>query len=234
MAILGGTDTVSANLKSFILAMVLYPDIQKTAQAQLRAESKSPQDSLQVPEFDPEQHPYLMALIMEVLRWSAAVPIGGPHLNASSDVYRGWEIPGGSTIIPNVWGMCHDEVCRLFVLETCRLVFKVARSRMCTLIQRRLDLRGFYGAMAALMRMSGIRATLSLVLEGGGSLSCCSLDVSWDSDRAFPFSRACPGRKLALASLWTNIAAILMAFDIGEVPGLEDRVKKEFVHGMLM
>ena len=160
----------------FFLAMVLYPDVQKTAQAQLRDKSRSPQDGFHIPEFDPDQHPYLMALIMEVLRWSAVVPLGGPHLSTSSegdDVYRGWRIPGGSMIIPNVWGMCNDEVCRLFILDSCRLVFKGAHSRMCTLIRRRLDLRGFFGAMEALMRMSGIRVILSLVLEGGRSFNRC-------------------------------------------------------------
>ena len=48
------------------------------------------------------------------------------------DVYRGWRIPGGSMIIPNIWGMCNDEVCRLFILDSYRLVFKGTRSRMCT------------------------------------------------------------------------------------------------------
>jgi hypothetical protein len=152
--------------------MVLYPDVQKRAQAHLRDESKAPQDGLHIPEFDPddpEQHPYFMAFIMEVLRWSAVVPMGAPHANERDDIYRGWRIPGGSMVIPNVWGMCYNEVCRLFIPDPCRLVLKRAHSRMCTPIRKRSDLRGFSGAMGDLTRILGIQAILSLVLEGGGS-----------------------------------------------------------------
>jgi hypothetical protein len=34
---------------------------------------------------------------------------GLPHRLTQDDTYRGYYIPDGSVIWPNIWGMCHDE-----------------------------------------------------------------------------------------------------------------------------
>jgi cytochrome P450 len=39
----------------------------------------------------------------EVLRWHVALPVGIPRSTAKADTYRGFRIPEGTTILPNIW-----------------------------------------------------------------------------------------------------------------------------------
>jgi hypothetical protein len=66
-----------ATINSFFLAMTLFPDVQKKAQAELdaiigpdRLPSFADQDSL----------PYVGALVKETLRWHAVIPTG-PYIS---------------------------------------------------------------------------------------------------------------------------------------------------------
>ncbi|KAK0446238.1 cytochrome P450 [Armillaria borealis] len=63
--------TVSVIL-SAILAFVLYPEL-----------------------------PYIDAILLEALRWNPVVPMGVAHRSVKADVYRGYYIPAGATIIAN-------------------------------------------------------------------------------------------------------------------------------------
>ncbi|KAI9432091.1 cytochrome P450 [Lactarius indigo] len=102
---LGGADTTVSALETFVLAMTLYPDVQRKAQAeidQLIGNSRLPEIS------DQDELPYVEAVLKEVLRWHPVTPLAVPHKVTKSDVYEGYYIPAGSTIIPNVWGMMHD------------------------------------------------------------------------------------------------------------------------------
>ncbi|KAK7458733.1 hypothetical protein VKT23_009733 [Stygiomarasmius scandens] len=96
----GGLDTVVATISTFILAMVLFPDVQKKAQDELdvvvgtsRLPTFSDRDSL----------PYLNAIQREVMRWHPIGPIGIPHTVKSEDHYNGYLIPKGATVIANIW-----------------------------------------------------------------------------------------------------------------------------------
>lgn len=63
--------TVSA-LYTFFLAMTLFPDVQKTAQAEL---DRVVGDRL--PSFGDRAHlPYIDALVKETLRWNPVTPLG--------------------------------------------------------------------------------------------------------------------------------------------------------------
>jgi len=102
----GGSDTtVSAN-RTFVLMALLHPDIQKKAQAEL--------DTVvgdgRLPELaDREKLPYLSALHLECLRYHNVTPAGiMPHSTTEDDVYEGYVIPKGTTVIHNIWAMCHD------------------------------------------------------------------------------------------------------------------------------
>ena len=87
-------------IRAFFLAMTLYPDEQKKAQAELDLVVGSGR----LPEFsDRPSLPFVNALIKELLRWHVATPIGLPHRVTSDDTYRGYHIPGGSTVIVNAW-----------------------------------------------------------------------------------------------------------------------------------
>ena len=87
-------------MEAFFLAMALYPDAQKQAQADLDrvvGPNRLPECS------DRNSLPYINALLKEVLRWHVVVPIGLPHRVSANDEYKGYFIPGGSTVIVNAW-----------------------------------------------------------------------------------------------------------------------------------
>ncbi|KAF8531501.1 cytochrome P450 [Gautieria morchelliformis] len=93
-----GFRTTSASIHTFILAMVLYPDVQKKAQAEL--------DSVigheRLPEFSDRPHlPYIEAIVKEVFRWIPVLPTAIHHVTTEDDVYEGHRIPANSVVIPN-------------------------------------------------------------------------------------------------------------------------------------
>ncbi|KAF7374534.1 O-methylsterigmatocystin oxidoreductase [Mycena sanguinolenta] len=53
--------------------------------------------------------PFVEALYREVMRWKPVVPLGMPHTNTTDDVYNGYFIPKGTTVISNIWAMTRDE-----------------------------------------------------------------------------------------------------------------------------
>ncbi|KAG2158981.1 cytochrome P450 [Suillus bovinus] len=94
-----------ATINSFFLAMTLFPDVQKKAQAEIdavvgpdRLPSFADQDSL----------PYIGALVKEALRWHPVIPAGFPHCVSKDDVHDGYYIPKGSMVVPNIWFMLND------------------------------------------------------------------------------------------------------------------------------
>ncbi|OQU95549.1 hypothetical protein CLAIMM_01735 [Cladophialophora immunda] len=102
----GGADTTVSSMACFVLAMTLYPEVQRKAQAEIDTAI----GTSRLPTFaDREALPYVNALVKEVLRWHPVGPMGVPHLTTKADVYEGYFIPEGSLLIPNIWAMLHDE-----------------------------------------------------------------------------------------------------------------------------
>ncbi|KAF8550635.1 cytochrome P450 [Imleria badia] len=103
---LGASDTVVSAVHAFFLAMVLFPEVQAKAQAELDAVVGSER----LPSFtDRDSLPYINAVWKEVLRWHSVTPLAMPHV-ATEDIYSdGHLIPKGSCIIGNAWGVLHDE-----------------------------------------------------------------------------------------------------------------------------
>jgi cytochrome P450 len=105
-AYLGGAGATVGTLCSFVLAMALYPDVQKRAQEAIDSVLKGQR----LPDFsDYGKIPYLDALVNEVLRWNPGAPLGLFHAVNKDDYYEGYLIPKGSMIVPNVWAILHDE-----------------------------------------------------------------------------------------------------------------------------
>ena len=106
-----GADSTTALIASFILAMVLHPDVQAKAQAELDEVLSDPSSSTKrLPTHDDRAYlPYLNAVLNEVYRWNPAAPLGVAHRLTQDDVYEGHYIPQGTTVIPNIWAMLHDE-----------------------------------------------------------------------------------------------------------------------------
>jgi cytochrome P450 len=73
MVYLAGSDTTVATVISFFLAMVIHPEAQHRAQAEL--DTVVGRDRL--PEFsDKKDLPYVNALMNECLRWLPVIPMG--------------------------------------------------------------------------------------------------------------------------------------------------------------
>ncbi|KAK7683862.1 hypothetical protein QCA50_013240 [Cerrena zonata] len=101
-----GAEALAATFGYFVLAMVLYPNVQ----AKLRAEIESIVGQSRLPKFsDVKSMPYLHACIKETMRWRPMGPLAVPHRSSQDDVYEGHFIPAGTLIFPNVWAMHHDE-----------------------------------------------------------------------------------------------------------------------------
>ncbi|KAI9566797.1 cytochrome P450 [Boletus coccyginus] len=99
-------DDTSSTLLVFILAMLLNPDVQ----ARAHAEIDSVVGTARLPDFEDRRSlPYIDAVLRETLRWHPTVPLGIPHAATSADVYDGYFIPQGATIIMNTWAMTRNE-----------------------------------------------------------------------------------------------------------------------------
>ena len=76
-----------------MLAMVLHPDVQSRALAEINAVCGD-----NAPNFDHRSSlPYIDAICREVLRWHPITPLGLPHMTSRDDVYAGYLIPKGPT-----------------------------------------------------------------------------------------------------------------------------------------
>ena len=88
---------------SFFLAATLYPAVQKKAHEELdRVVGAS-----RLPSFiDQDDLPYITCIAWECLRWLPATPLVLSHQNTEEDVFNGWRIPKGTTVMPNVSCVC--------------------------------------------------------------------------------------------------------------------------------
>ena len=87
--------------------MATHPDIQKKAQKEidqlLRGE--------RLPTLtDWDDLPYISAMTKEMYRWHAPAPISIPKLLKEDDVYNGYFLPKGATIMENIWAIFYDPV----------------------------------------------------------------------------------------------------------------------------
>ncbi|KAF7348401.1 hypothetical protein MSAN_01794100 [Mycena sanguinolenta] len=48
-------------------------------------------------------------MFREVFRWRPILPFAIPHATTDDDIYEGYYIPKGTTVLPNIWAMAHDE-----------------------------------------------------------------------------------------------------------------------------
>ena len=80
--------------------MALHPDVAKKAQVELDrvvGNERLPELS------DRENLPYISALLKELFRWACPTPLGSPKRAMEDDVYKGYRIPAGATILENIW-----------------------------------------------------------------------------------------------------------------------------------
>jgi len=165
-----GADTTVSTLLSFVLAMAVYPEVQ--AQAQKAVDQVL--DGKRLPTFnDKDDLACVTNLVWEALRWNPVLPLGLAHYATEDDEYNGYWIPKGTSVLPNVWAMLHDEVS-----YPDPMIFNPDR-----------------------------------FLEANQKKGANRLPQI-----AFGFGRRiCPGRWMALDSVWLAIASILCVYDIQRV-----------------
>ncbi|KAI0348408.1 cytochrome P450 [Trametopsis cervina] len=101
---LAGADTTVSALGSFMLAMVLHPEVQMKARMEIDLHCAG-----RLPTFaDYGALQYCHAIVKEVLRWKPVAPLAVPHQTSSDDVYKGYYIPKGSIVVGNSWAILHD------------------------------------------------------------------------------------------------------------------------------
>ncbi|KAJ7244880.1 cytochrome P450 [Mycena rebaudengoi] len=101
----GGADTTVSSMATFFLAMATHPDCQTKAQEEI----DSVIGTHRLPEFDDRSSlPYVEAVYREVMRWKPVAPLIIPHATTEDDVYEGYFIPKGSTVLGNIWAMTRD------------------------------------------------------------------------------------------------------------------------------
>ncbi|KAG7096665.1 hypothetical protein E1B28_004080 [Marasmius oreades] len=101
----GASDTTVSAIYAFFLAMTLYPQVLKKAQAEIDlvvGNERLPRIE------DRSRLPYVDALVKEVFRWNSVVPLAVPHRAMQNDIHEGFFIPKGSLILPNIWKLTHD------------------------------------------------------------------------------------------------------------------------------
>ncbi|KAF8308928.1 cytochrome P450 [Clavulina sp. PMI_390] len=105
-AVLGSSHTTFGTVQFFIQALLLHPDKQTKAQAEL--------DSVVGPGRLPcvgdiSSLPYIEAMYKEVLRWRPVAPIAVPHEAVNEDNVDGYTIPKGAIVTSNLWAISRDD-----------------------------------------------------------------------------------------------------------------------------
>ncbi|KAF9506705.1 hypothetical protein BS47DRAFT_1385443 [Hydnum rufescens UP504] len=99
-------DTTKATICTFVLAMVLHPEVQAKAQKELHAVIGTER----LPKFsDRPALPYIESILKEVIRWQPIVPTSIPYRATQDADYEGYYIPEGSILIANSWAISRDE-----------------------------------------------------------------------------------------------------------------------------
>ncbi|KAF7760418.1 hypothetical protein Agabi119p4_11094 [Agaricus bisporus var. burnettii] len=104
VSLLGAAESSLSVARAFFMAMVLYPEVQKKAQAELDRVLDG-----RLPEPDDDSSlPYVNAMVKETLRWQPVTPLALPHMATDADEYNGYYIPKGTLVIGNGWTLMHD------------------------------------------------------------------------------------------------------------------------------
>ncbi|KZT50647.1 cytochrome P450 [Calocera cornea HHB12733] len=99
-----GSETSASTMQAFVLAMLLYPAVQKKAQAEIDA-ILGPSPPILA---DKDKLPYIQALVKETLRWKPPVTGGFPHLTSEAVQWGEYVIPKDTIIMGSIWSINHD------------------------------------------------------------------------------------------------------------------------------
>ncbi|TRM63183.1 cytochrome P450 [Schizophyllum amplum] len=117
-------DTTTCMIKVFIFAMLLHPEVYSKVQEEIARVVGHDR----LPNFgDQSSMPYFDCVLKECFRWDTPVPLAIPHRLMQDDFYKGYFIPEGAYIMPNIYAMMHNcenpsEFCPERYLENPELV----------------------------------------------------------------------------------------------------------------
>ncbi|CAK5282463.1 unnamed protein product [Mycena citricolor] len=184
---LGGADTSVSALQTFVLAMLANPEAQARAQAEIDAVTQG----LRLPDYDDEKNlPYVMAIVRETLRWRNATPMAIPHFTSVDGEYKGFRIPAKSLVIGNTWRVASPRTTESSLIS---------------------HIRAITHDESVYPDPDKFNPDRFLLPDGQ-----INPDVPFP-DSAFGFGRrVCPGKPMALASLYIAVASILSSFKISK------------------
>lgn len=206
--IIGAADTSRMSTWSFLEAMMMYPAVQRRAQALVDAAvgATPPGDGEgggrrpgRVPEWaDLDAVPYVRCLMKETWRWRPPVALGHPHTTTREAEYAGMRIPAGSRLHLNAWA-----------IHRCSSSSSPSSSSS--------------SSSAAGPRWAHPDEFDPGRYEGDAltsQQSAALADVARRDHFAFGAGRRiCPGLHVAERSLGVAVMRILWAFDVGVKPG---------------
>ncbi|KAI1886497.1 hypothetical protein AGOR_G00196350 [Albula goreensis] len=100
-----GTDTTAATLRWSLLLMAKYPHIQDRVQEELSRVIGDREPQVE----DRKDLPYTNAVIHETQRLANILPISVPHTTSCDVTFQGFFIKKGTTVIPLLTSVLHDE-----------------------------------------------------------------------------------------------------------------------------
>ncbi|KAI0326110.1 cytochrome P450 [Cubamyces sp. BRFM 1775] len=98
-AFIGAAETTAGTLHAFFCVMLLHPEVQERARAELDrvvGHNRLPEHA------DRPSLPYIGAIVTELLRWYSPAPLVVPHRCMKEDQYRDWRIPEGAIVRINI------------------------------------------------------------------------------------------------------------------------------------
>ncbi|THH30306.1 hypothetical protein EUX98_g3869 [Antrodiella citrinella] len=210
-----GADTTTSSCESFLLAMALFPDVQRKAQAELDRVV----GTHRFPNFnDLENLPYVRAVVMETTRWMPVTPSGLPHVVISDDVYNGFHIPKGTVAVPASFSYTSFKLVLTMSLpesmvQTANYIPLIdnahricdVRTGICYMIQKTIQTQRNSGQIGSLERTH-------LASDVGEQLPLFFPSLHRQDGST---SRICLGKSFSNNTLSIFIATVLHAFDIG-------------------
>ncbi|KAG1837792.1 cytochrome P450 [Suillus subalutaceus] len=193
-AIVGSYETTTSTLMTFSLAMVLYPDIQKRAQAEI--DSVVGADRLPTFE-DRASLPYVESVLRETWRWHPVGVLGVPHATSNDDTYDGYFIPKG-------------------------LLFSSSEQIFCDIVHQERPSYLTYGAFHGMK--SGTPDASSFIPERFLDVNNALTDDDPAEYVFGFGRRACPGRHAADASVWSAIVTMLATVEFSSAKDDQGKV----------